>query len=1103
MKSAPTWRLFVLGGFKLVAPDGRKISLGDKQVALLSYLAVEGSATRSQVAGALWPDRTEAAARNNLAQLVKRTRTTLEENLFEGMETLSLAPLVDVDVRRVFDSSSSAADLPEGTLLADVVFDDSLDLADWLTVQRERVDLRRARVLALAAANAEEREDFATALELARRVLDTDPLSEDAHRRLMRLLYLQGEPRRALEVYARLQDVLTRELRVQPMPETGALAALIERGGALPVARPASSPVKSPAIHAPRLVGREVQWQEMERAWQAGQFIIVAGDPGMGKTRLATDFAASKGRVLFVEARPGDSLVPYTTTTRSMRGALKTSGLDLPPDLRGPLSSLMPDLAPPGESPPDVPDDVLRRALQRALALTLANVDVCVFDDMQFADQASIDVGFEFIDAFFPMGRAGGVPHFVAVHRSHELPEFTRVIFERLERAGQAAWLHLPPLDSQAARALLESVGVGDAQGLADASNGHPLFLLEGVKAIASGRELSTSPSVPPKLGQLILDRVSRLSKTALHVARASAVLRRDFTPELVSRMLTAPLLDVADAWSELEEAQVLSGERFHHDLVAEAVSAGIPASVRRLLHRAAARALTADAAPAARVAWHWREGGQDLEAATWLVRAGDAARTTLRLREAAAHFEDAARLFEAHEDSRAFDAWLRRARTLALADDLEARQASVNDVLERAVSPREVAEGWLLQAGLFAATNAGPRAEASVRRGLEALGDEEAPNLRASLLSDLSAALWTQGRLDDAEVAVREALALLEPLGPSSGLAEALSNLAVLLDHQDRHHEAEPLHRRAAQLLEGLGDHSLLAVILCNLAVCLGELGNGRESLTALQRAAALHEASAAEGSALLRVSLGSAHADLGQYASAIELFERVLQHDLDPSGWMHDYVRGLLANVFTTLGSYERAETLLKRALSEGMPDSFLARVHLWAARLRVARGEEPGRDLAEAERLLGATPRPLLLGRVRLLQAAHGSLDAAREALELGSKFDLPGLRLGAHTRLATLLRRVDPPEAAEHAERALRLARAYEPADLSKGEVLLAAFEVQALTNAAEAEETLRRAREWFTETSLRHVPREASADFEARSFIGRALAASTPRVPSTD
>ncbi|MFD1734068.1 BTAD domain-containing putative transcriptional regulator [Deinococcus malanensis] len=120
-------------------------------------------------------------------------------------------------------------------------------MADWLVVQRDRVDARRSRVTARAATLAEEAGDLPGATRLARRALDLDPQSEESHRRLMRLLYLAGEASKALDVYVGLQERLRDELRTEPMPETRELAALIERGGAPAAVRPVTPSCPPPA----------------------------------------------------------------------------------------------------------------------------------------------------------------------------------------------------------------------------------------------------------------------------------------------------------------------------------------------------------------------------------------------------------------------------------------------------------------------------------------------------------------------------------------------------------------------------------------------------------------------------------------------------------------------------------------------------------------------------------------------------------------------------------------------------------------------------------------------------------------------------------------
>lgn len=70
-------------------------------------------------------------------------------------------------------------------------------------------------------------------------------------------------------------------------------------------------------LRPPVLIGREAAWAQLEAAWgqleaawAAGQTIYVTGAPGVGKTRLAQDFVASKGRALYLPGHPGAEQVP-------------------------------------------------------------------------------------------------------------------------------------------------------------------------------------------------------------------------------------------------------------------------------------------------------------------------------------------------------------------------------------------------------------------------------------------------------------------------------------------------------------------------------------------------------------------------------------------------------------------------------------------------------------------------------------------------------------------------------------------------------------------------------------------------------------------------
>ncbi len=149
----------------------------------------------------------------------------------------------------------------------------------------------------------EEQGRWHDAIMAAERLLELHPLSEEAHRRLMRLNLNDDRPA-ALKAYARCRALLRQELQLDPLPETVQLALDIERQEVL-VQIPASPPTLPLAVRRPpRLVGRQGAWQQLQAAWTEGQFIVVSGEPGVGKTRLLQDFVAHQGKALRVVAHP-------------------------------------------------------------------------------------------------------------------------------------------------------------------------------------------------------------------------------------------------------------------------------------------------------------------------------------------------------------------------------------------------------------------------------------------------------------------------------------------------------------------------------------------------------------------------------------------------------------------------------------------------------------------------------------------------------------------------------------------------------------------------------------------------------------------------------
>ena len=195
---------------------------------------------------------------------------------------------------------------------------------------------------------------------------------------------------------------------------------------------------------------------------------------------------------------------------------------------------------------------------------------------------------------------------------------------------------------------------------------------------------ITTWPSAP-NVTRLIQQRLVRLSPLALRVARCAAVAGQDASASLIAQVLGLRPLDLADAWGELEDAQVLrSGEqgggRFAHDLIAEATLASLPHAIAQPLHGEVAAWLEQVQGEPARIANHWLAAGEPLRAALPLAQAAAKASDGWRLDEAAGlHLQAARILRDAGRRRDAFDAYFATANVLA-AVAVDARLADLRD---------------------------------------------------------------------------------------------------------------------------------------------------------------------------------------------------------------------------------------------------------------------------------------------------------------------------------------------------------------------------------------------------------------------------------------
>ncbi|MBB5364647.1 AAA family ATPase [Deinococcus humi] len=672
MLSTPLVHVALLGVPTVSGPSGA-VTLDRKSAGVFALLAFEGSTPRSRVAGLLWPESKEHMARNSLVQLLKRWRRTLGEDLVVGGDVVRLKEGLTVDALQVQDAlllgHEEAFVAHHEDVLGAYMYDDLPEFHEWLAGERTRWRGWRRDALAALSDRDASRGAYEDALAWAEHLLRVDAACEDAFVRVLKLQYLLGDRDSALRTFARCEAVLWREHGVAPLRATLDLVRTIQGGRVLTPNTPSAQRVMpSSVLCPPILAGREREWALMDEAWARGTSIVISGVPGVGKSRLIKEFAASKGPFFNLDGRPGDTNVPYGTYARAWRRVLRARpDLELPDWVREQLALFLPEVWPTSEPPtPSRGNKERLFAAVGELALRVSRGMKCVIaDDMQYYDPASMELGASIAQKYVPFDAHQGVVPMIAAHRAGELPSDVEAQLRGMLAAGLCIWIDLEPLDEHATTRVLASLNLPlvdvHAARLARSSGGNPLFLLEAVKHLLEHKGASSdeSPLMPGKVQEVIGERLSRLSTKALLLAQAAAVLQTDFDLDLVSAVLDAPLLEVLPAWQELERAQILAEGRFSHDLVYESVRAGMSNSVRQALHRAAARALELHNGNPARTARHWLEGGAARRAVPNLREAARAACAALRFTEAAEALEQAAAILEANgELDAAFDMW-------------------------------------------------------------------------------------------------------------------------------------------------------------------------------------------------------------------------------------------------------------------------------------------------------------------------------------------------------------------------------------------------------------------------------------------------------------
>jgi DNA-binding SARP family transcriptional activator/tetratricopeptide (TPR) repeat protein len=721
---------------------------------LLCYLlaAPDRTADRDELIAVLWPEQPPRDPSGALRPILSRVRRALAPGSIEGRERLKLVlpepvwldldeATANVEVARTAAQDGRWDDVREQsdaalTLLRPGLLP-GLD-GDWLDARRRELDDLTLEALEWHARGALESRtpDVGAAERAGRELIARSPYRETGYRFLMESLARNGNAAEALRVYDDLRVLLRDELGTAPASEIQELHGRLLAGDVVAArasGQPAAPCVPLPALLSPReqsaFIGREQELGALRESWErtrSGErhLVFVAGEPGIGKTRLTREFAREAhgdGPVLHGACQEGAPF-SYQPFVDALRHYARESERDWSDLSLGPggeeLARLIPELGTERTAEPAPVDPETRRyMLFEAVSLLLADAAarapvLLVLDDLHWADRATLQLLRHVVRAPVEVSLLiVGTYRPADIESSHPLTELLAELrrdrlFERVSLRG----LERDDVGELIAAHAGHDASAGVVGAVHEQTDGNPFYIEEvlrhlietGVLVERDGSWASALKpeeiGVPEGVKEVLESRLARLSDNCRSVLSEAAILGREFSFEVLAAMADAGEDAALAALEEAIGAQLVleqserpeSSHAFTHALVRETLYSGLSAPRRQRLHARAAAAIedTQGEDALALLASHYRLAGAsgDVDKAIdYSLRAGGQAAFLSAWEEAAAHWEGAIAVMEraGGRDSERAQLLVTVAELMLVIGDLDQRIAYLERALQ------------------------------------------------------------------------------------------------------------------------------------------------------------------------------------------------------------------------------------------------------------------------------------------------------------------------------------------------------------------------------------------------------------------------------------
>jgi ATP/maltotriose-dependent transcriptional regulator MalT len=697
-------------------------------------------------------------------------------------------------------------------------------------------------------------------------------------------------------------------------------------------------------VSSPILIGRARELERLRAALDAlgegSATTVIAGEAGVGKTRLVSEFvelAGAQGMTVLIGGciDLGEGALPYGPVVEALRRLVRQISPEVLEAALGPgrseLARLLPDLGP---VTTDAPSDLsIGSAQGRLFELILGLLErlaamspvVFVIEDLHWSDRSTRD-----LIGFLVRNLRTAPVMLVCTYRSDELHRRHPLLpfLAELERTGRVERLELHPFDRRETADQLRAIAGHDLDAtLLDSihtrSGGNAFFAEELL--VASGEDGALE--LPATLREVLVAKLADLPQPTHDFLRIASAAGQRVDPALLAAAVGLDETTLYEALREVVGLQILvpdpkaGTERyvFRHALLQEAIYDDLLPGERTRLHSAFAQTLegTSGAMRNAKLAYHWYAAHNLPRALEFAVLAGLEAESAYAYSEATAQFDRAIELWDEVPD-----AATRAGRDLV---DLLAEVARVARYHDPA------------------------RAVAHIQTAIRLLDGRRDPTRSGLLHERLGRYAWVVGQGDLAKDAYRTAVELIPTKPPSEARARALAGLAQILMLGGRYLESLVYAQQAIELARTLGGREIEGHALNTRGLARGAAGEVDEGLEDLSAALALAEAGGEVD------DIGRAYANWTWLLELAGRLEEALAkaragiEAVEPLGLMRFFGTHLLCNItdcLYRLGRWDEAEEAAYRAVEIGpfgineiLVSELLARLDLGRGRFAAA--------------------------------------------------------------------------------------------------------------------------------------------------------------------